>query len=130
MTVRYPRASWKADRRRKLSPKQYDSIRRMYEQGVGVRELGRAFGVSHTHIRIIVDAELKEKEKQRLIQWHKKQPPDYWVKRKVGLRKAAKVRWRTRPEYRKYYYEANKDWKIKVDYHRHKGKRVSPLLTN
>jgi predicted DNA-binding protein YlxM (UPF0122 family) len=76
----------KQDRRRKLTPEQYEEIRSLYDKGNGLSmtEIGRKYGVSRHMVAIIVKPERAEAVKQRI--------KDHWQKysNREDLTKAAR----------------------------------------
>ena len=70
------------DRRRKLTDKQKEEIRRIYKTGVcGMRPLAKQFGVSRSTIQIIVNPTRAASVKQRMKEhWRDyKKPNDEWA---------------------------------------------------
>lgn len=81
------------DRRRKLTPEQYDEIRALYDKGNGLsqRELGRRYDVDKSTVAIIVNPERAEAVKRRTKDhWYEYTDREKLTKAARDLRKRKK----------------------------------------
>lgn len=112
--MQYPRMPEDADRRKKLTVRDVATIRELFKEGWGMRQIARKYGVTHFTIRYWLDDEFKDSDnkKKTATTMHKlKTDPSFVEHRKQIAADVFQHRLKHNPKWKQYHTAMAYKWR-------------------